>query len=305
VLAARLLASAAEQRRVVAMVSGVACAVGLGTQNVKVGKPSFVLRAPLAADRLAATRFLERLRPMRGEGFVPFHPFYAVLAGRPPFVHRMGVMDVGPALGRPAGLDQAILQQRFSWIVLDDKSQPGEWPGLETRYRFAHEFRQGVDLTRMFAGADTSPRWLMVPVRDPPDIPAGGHRIADFELASWRTWVVEGTAFGHAPAASPDELFGRSCADSTTLGVAAQGSVRSQPFKIDRPHLRFVMSGPADPGLRVLLLVGPETARTASPRGGVTKVEWDVAKLVGREAVLLIEDRSPTAGFAVDEVVTY
>jgi hypothetical protein len=74
---------------------------------------------------------------------------------------------------------------------------------------------------------------------------------------------------------------------------------------IDRPHLRFMLAGPADPALRVLLVAGAETARVATPAGGVAPVEWEVRDLIGRQVVIVIEDRSPTTSLAVDEIVTY
>jgi hypothetical protein len=100
-----------------------------------------------------------------GPLFIPFHTYYAVLAGKQPFVHRMGVHDIEGALGRPKGLDQAIAEQRFAAIVLDWKSLPGEWPNLDRRYHVAYEFSEGVDSVRMFAGAQTSPNRLYLPNR--------------------------------------------------------------------------------------------------------------------------------------------
>jgi hypothetical protein len=55
----------------------------------------------------------------------------------------------------------------------------------------------------------------------------------------------------------------------------------------------------------VLLLDGPEAARSASPTGTPTDIEWDVAALKGRPLTLVIEDRSATGGLAVDEIVSY
>jgi hypothetical protein len=74
---------------------------------------------------------------------------------------------------------------------------------------------------------------------------------------------------------------------------------------LDRSHLRFVLSGPADPGLRVALLDGGKVVRAASPSGAVVVVDWDTSDLIGRSVVLLVEDRSPTGGLAFDEVVTW
>jgi hypothetical protein len=69
--------------------------------------------------------------------------------------------------------------------------------------------------------------------------------------------------------------------------------------------LRFVLSGPADVGLRVVLLDEGKPVRTASPSGATATVDSDTSEFVGREVVLLVEDRSPTGGLAFDEVVTW
>jgi hypothetical protein len=122
---------------------------------------------PTARDRAAAHRLLDELRALPEPLFIPFHPYYSVLVGKRPYVHRMGVRDVEASLGRPKGLDQAILNQAFAAVVLDWKSFPGEWPNLDRRYRGVREFVEGVDSVRTFAGAQTSPRTLLLPTKAP------------------------------------------------------------------------------------------------------------------------------------------
>jgi len=127
--------------------------------------PTLASAVPSAQDRAAAARLIGELRALPSPLFIPFHTYYAVLAGKQPFVHRMGVRDVEVVLGHPKGLDEAIAEQRFAAIVLDWKSYPGEWPNLERRYHAVHDFTEGVDSVRMFAGAQTSPSRLFVPNR--------------------------------------------------------------------------------------------------------------------------------------------
>jgi hypothetical protein len=106
---------------------------------------------------------IDRLRSVPGDLFIPFHTYYGALVGKRTFVHRMGVRDVEAALGRPAGLDQALQEQAFSAIVLDWKALPGEFPFVDSRYHLYWPLREGVDSVRMFAGAATSPSALLVP----------------------------------------------------------------------------------------------------------------------------------------------
>ena len=112
---------------------------------------------------MAAARFLDELRALPSPLFIPFHTYYAVLVGKQPFVHRMGVRDVASALGRPKGLDQALANGRFAAIVLDWKTLPGEFPFVDSRYHLWWPLREGVDSVRMFAGAQTSPNRLYLP----------------------------------------------------------------------------------------------------------------------------------------------
>jgi hypothetical protein len=258
---------------------------------------------PLPADRAAAARFLEKIRALPGPLFIPFHPYYPVLAGSPPHVHRMGVLDVAAQLGRPAGLDQALAEGRFAHVILDWKSQPWEWPTLEGRYHEVHQFTDGVDAVRAFSGAETSPRRLLA--RPPPPRrwrrgPAGAGlrgRLAGLDHA--------GDAFGGGPAPAQAGMYGRAAADSRRLGPAVEGTLSSPPLRLDRPRLRFRLDGPADPGLRVLLLDGPEAARSRLAHGKPMDIEWDVAALKGRPLTLVVEDRSATGGLAIDEIVSY
>jgi hypothetical protein len=121
---------------------------------------------PGPTDRAAAARFLDRLRSLDGDVFIPFHPWYNALVGKPTHTHRMGVLDVSAMLGRPARLDQALEQQKFAYVILDWKSQPWEWPTLAGHYHDVGVFQDGVDAVRAFSGAETSPRRLLA--RTPP-----------------------------------------------------------------------------------------------------------------------------------------
>jgi len=128
--------------------------------------PALASVVPSARDRAAAGRLLAELRALPGPLFIPFHPYYAVLVGKQPYVHRMSVHDIAAALGRTKGLDEAIAEQRFAAIVLDWKSYPGEWPHLESRYQQARVLTEGVDTVRMFAGAETWPQRVLLPKQE-------------------------------------------------------------------------------------------------------------------------------------------
>jgi len=305
VLSGRLVLHAWQSRRWLAAAPACVVLLGLGWQNQHVAHPKLADLVPQPSDRAAVGPLLDRLRSVPGDLFIPFHTYYGTLVGKRTFVHRMGVRDVETALGRPEGLERALQEQAFAGIVLDWKSWPGEFPFVNTRYHVWWPLREGVDSVRMFSGAVTSPSALWIPTKAPPPVPAGGRLLADFETGTWQIFAAEGKAFGAGPAPAPPGMYGRFAADSTRLGPAAQGALRSTPLTIDRPHLRFVLGGAAVPALRVALLSEGQAIRTASPTGVSAAVDWDVSDLLGRQVVLLVEDRSATGGLVLDEIVAY
>ncbi len=328
VLAARLFDVALVGRKYGTMIVASAVALLLGSQSLHTAPPvagngrvrppifsawpgltrvlpSLASAVPSARDRAAAGRLLDELRALPSPLFIPFHTYYAVLAGKQPFVHRMGVRDVEAALGRPRGLDRAIADQRFAAIVLDWKSYRGEWPNLDRRYHAVHEFVEGVDSVRTFAGAQTSPRTLLVPTRDPPPVPPGGRLLFDFEGGNYAGFTVEGVAFGTAPAPAPIGMYGRFAADSGRAGAPPRGSLLSRPFVVSAAHLRFALAGPHVPGLRVLLRQGESVLVSAAPSGAARLVEWNTSEWVGETVEIVLEDDSSAGALVADDFVVY
>jgi hypothetical protein len=141
------------------LVAALAAAVHLGA-SVYDPRPHL----PHPEDRAAGDRLIERLRAAPGEVLVPFHPWYAVMAGKPAHFHRMGLLDVvSGGLGRPRGLDDAIAAQRFALVVMDYKVVWANWPGLPRTYRETARLRPGIDSPRVIAGADTYPLHVLEP----------------------------------------------------------------------------------------------------------------------------------------------
>jgi hypothetical protein len=126
---------------------------------------------PTAADRAAGELVIAELRSAPGEVLVPFHPFYAHLAGKRTYLHRMGVWDVrGTVAGPVRGLVAALQQQQFSRIIFDDKVEQtwGDWPDVLVRYQIVRRLRG----PRTFEGAQTSPALILAPLPPPPPEPA-------------------------------------------------------------------------------------------------------------------------------------
>lgn len=156
-----------------------------------------------------------------------------------------------------------------------------------------------------FAGADESRPDLL---------------IADFEGDSYGEWRAEGTAFGERPARGtlPGQMQvsgfeGQQLVNSFVGGDEATGQLTSPAFKIERPHLNFLIGGGKYPGETCMnLRVDGKVVRTATgPNdrpGGSEQLDWaswDVRDLLGKTATLEIIDarRGGWGHINVDHIV--
>jgi hypothetical protein len=117
---------------------------------------------PTARDRQLGDALIAKLRAGDGDVLIPFHPFYAHLAGKRTYLHRMGVMDIWRAgMGAPRGLVEALAQHRFSLVIADDKMDGNwaMWPGLLTSYKIVEQ----IEGPHVVTGAPTVPRYVLRP----------------------------------------------------------------------------------------------------------------------------------------------
>jgi hypothetical protein len=124
---------------------------------------------PTAADRRAGDALVARVRATPGEVFVPFHPFYALRAGKAPSLHAQNLADINaiPDLGTPRELIEAIRAHAFALVVLDVEAEGpaaeaeamGQFPRLPGNY----EVRERIEGPRVITGAPVRPRLLLVP----------------------------------------------------------------------------------------------------------------------------------------------
>ena len=281
---------------------------------------------PTRADREAGDRLVRRLEAVPGEIFIPFHPWYAHLAGKRTFTHEMGIRDVTtfapdprrgkkplPARARQvAGLAEAVQKARFAAIVLDDHPNLAEY-ALDATYRLDATLGRD-DAPRVFSGAQTFPRSIYVPRRAEP-LPEGWKALWDFEAGSFDGWTAEGTAWGKAPvqrAIGKQGLVGgyRGAwfVGSAHEGDAATGTLLSPELTLAGPKLAFrVGGGRDDERLRVELRRSDgQAVRSATGPGAelMQRIEWDVHELVGEKLRFALVDASsePMGHLTVDEL---
>jgi hypothetical protein len=276
---------------------------------------------PTAQDKAAGDKLIARLSAVDGDVFMPYHPWYPHLAGKPTYVHRMGIVDLtttadgraspyAPKITVP--LRERLRNAAFGAVVLNEHAQTYEYVGLTEGYRV--EARLGADETpRVYSGAKTVPRTVWLPNRPEP-LPEGTTVRFDFEAAGWGGWQVTGKAWGAGPVRSAPKkqvggYRGKQFAASLTGAEAATGTVVSPAFAIAQPRLVLRVGGGKDAKLlRVelrLAATGAVVRSATGPRSEIMQTtEWDVADLRGRSARLALVDESAAAWgwLAVDDV---
>ncbi len=91
---------------------------------------------PTQADAAAGDRLIKRIKGLDGDVWMPSHPWYLVLAGKQPHVHRMGIKDVTWRQNRTVvGLDDSLAKHRFSSLVFDNRDLFLELPQIRAHYR--------------------------------------------------------------------------------------------------------------------------------------------------------------------------
>jgi hypothetical protein len=270
---------------------------------------------PTTADRHAGDELVATIRALPGEVWVPSHPWYAHLAGKRMYVHRMGVKDVTVRKPRPIrGLDRAISEHRFDAIVLDNRDLHLELPAIQQFYR-PDDLVPRNARPRLFTGAKIVPDSIWVPA-GPAERPPGVKVLADFEDQHFEHWTVYGSAWGQGAERTglPGQGLvrrygGRYFATSFHGGDVRTGTVISPPFVITGSRITFRIGGGAeDPQLRVELRIDGVAVRSAQPPSPPSErfsdVEWNVQDLRGQTAALaLVDDSTVSWGHMnVDEI---
>jgi hypothetical protein len=128
---------------------------------------------PARGDGARGDALVARLRSEPGPVFVPFHPFYARLAGKPTTLHAMNLADLNTTgLGTPRALVEAIRGRTFALVVLDEEEGPAsddqrveqalaQFPRLAGNY----EVVERIDGPRVVTGAPVRPRYVLRPRR--------------------------------------------------------------------------------------------------------------------------------------------
>jgi hypothetical protein len=276
---------------------------------------------PRRSDREAGDRLIEQIRAIEGDVLIPFHPWYAKLAGKPVYVHRMGVMDVSfvnrsdpehrcfwlgdetkqnPPPWKITGLEESLAANRFGAVIWDNRSVQ-YFPRLSAYYRPDEDVPKNAR-PRMYTGAEVVPKQIWVPAK-PVTPPEGTRALWNFETGSFEGWTAEGTAWGLRARSTPlpkqgqvRHYLGRHWVSSMHGGDRATGVLRSPPFVIEGKRITFRISGGNDPStLRAELHVdgrAVEVATSSRDSEKMTVSGWDVGAYRGKTAQIVLVDAS-------------
>lgn len=253
------------------------------------------LFAPLCAQGFADVRF-------RGE-----HPIGIVSYADPEVPVRAQLEAFSPFI--PLDATNSAYPATMFHITVENVSDAPLTAGIATwlenpvARKAAARGRKGRRSTRYSAsGGRAMLVHSVVPAT--PEKPAAGVRpaivVEDFESGTYGKWKVEDEAFGSAPAsgALPRQstvtgFEGSKLVNSFFKGDDTLGAIVSQPFRIERKYLNFLVGGGNKPGyVGVRLMVDGKGVRGSTGREAETVdwESWDVSDFEGKEAVLHVFD---------------
>jgi hypothetical protein len=285
---------------------------------------------PSKLDQQAGDNLVQILEDAEGDVFVPYHPWYAHLAGKPTYTHLMGLRDMTTGKVWPIlGLREAIEEQRFGAIVLDNRPLGRELSSLHRGYRM-DDYLPATASPHVFTGAGAV--WnkkvqVLIPhsvwvANKPLVLPEGAKLLWNFESGKFGDWRLGGAnnpnkqkrknAWGSAPVSRPlpkqgpvRRYGGRYYLSSFHGGDETTGTLRSPVFKIEGSTITFRLSGGESKDLRVELRIGGvvERSDTGTNSDRMEDISWSVAAYAGQDAeiVLIDDDKGDWGHLNVDE----
>ena len=263
---------------------------------------------PTSAEVAKNQRLIERLEAIDGDIFIPYHSWYARLAGKETYAHRMGLMDVRFKNKLPVeGFAETFKEKRFAAVILNKHQISFALGGLKPHYRIDAVLAP-TERARTFTGAITSPTTVWIPNGPPPPLPDGADLITDFE-DGYRHFTATGRAWGNSPRRGGRDprkpglgYDGRFYARSSMGGDAATGTLSSKPFEITGPRITARIGGGSSIDLAATLVLDGITVRSATGSGSdaLFTIEWNVAEFIGKRATIVLVDQDVRGHLSAD-----
>jgi hypothetical protein len=257
---------------------------------------------PSANAWRAARAFNRWVASLPGSVLVPSHGYIPTRQGRGRGqIHKQGWMDVLDARAPDFDFTRCLPGIRTDWLILDLPRDSYFDAIITTDYEAAEPVPSEVRDLPSVAHPDRIYRRK----QDPPSalVRVRPRMLFDFEAETFAGWQQEGEAFGAGPSVGPRAgqwpilgHRGHGVANSfdLELGERARGTLRSEPFLIDRSHLGLRVGGGSSLKLRVELEIEGRTVRAAMGAGSdvdmLVPVVWDVTELESQRARIVIDD---------------
>lgn len=295
-------------------VSGILLALVLGAQLLMSWwKPGIFV--PNEKEHRAGSELIALLRNIEGEILIPYHPWYAHLAGKETQVHLMGLRDMSTGKVWPIrGLRDKLENQRYGAIIMDNRPIGRELSRIHRHYRLDDYLPRSAS-PHVFTGAGAVwnrsvatliPRAIWVPNTVTPP-PAGARVLWDFEEGKFAEWTPGGKggkrpggAWGSRPVSRPLpkqgpvlRFGGRYYLSSFHGGDKSLGTLRSPFFVLTGQKITFRLSGGNSKDLRAELRIAGEVVASATGNNSerMADITWDISQHKGKNAeIVLIDD---------------
>ncbi len=304
--------------------SGIVAAGILGIQlSLSWWQPG--LFVPGAKEVAAGDALIQTLADIDGEILIPYHPWYAKLAGKKTQVHLMGLRDMSTGKVWPiTGLREKLRNQHYAAILMDNRPIGRELSAMHQGYRMLDYLPLSAS-PHVFTGAGAVwnrsvatliPRSIWVP-NTPSPPPPGARVLWDFEKGTFAEWTPlpgKGSqAWGRRAVSRPlpkqgpvRRYLGRYYLSSFHGGDKSVGTLQSAAFVLHGSSLSFLLSGGNSEHLRAELRVEDKTVFHATGKNSerMQQVLWDISAYEGQEAeFFLVDDETGSWGHLnVDEI---
>jgi hypothetical protein len=128
---------------------------------------------PTQENYQAGENFIEYISAIPGEVYIPYHTYYAALAGKQSFAHQSALWDVlrgqVPNRGKEiliGSITDAVRNRRFGAIILDGAGQWNFLYGLEDSYSTQQEIIPPSSAPVPLTGWQISPQTVLLPMMD-------------------------------------------------------------------------------------------------------------------------------------------
>ena len=128
-----------------------------------------VKQIPTADDRKSGDALIKQIKNIKGEVFMPYHGFLCSMAGKSTHIHMLPMINILLSSDDKmkndflSGVRAEMKKKRFAAVILDTNTLLKEKTGIADNYVFKKFIFSDTRTFWPVAGAETRPRYLMIP----------------------------------------------------------------------------------------------------------------------------------------------